>query len=1094
MTVVFKRAKVMGALRFLMLLFFCGNPNAWGGAVVGEHGPTRLQCESMKEPLGIDALHPRLSWQLQDDRRYVKQKAYEILVAGSLEQLNHNLASVWDSGRVESSESINVAYQGPDMESRRRYYWKVRMWDQDGVASGYSKPSFWEMGLLAASDWKAKWIARDFGIDSGQYESEANYIWGADEDALKHPKPGKRMFRFQFSLSQKPEKAALLIAGRDHLSVWINGKSILDSGKSAELHLPRDHWSYSRILPVGSVLARGMNTIAAEVRVDTPDPNPEEDSPDSAWLLATLRAQMPDGKIERFVTGPDWKTAREQPGITWSEESFDDASWPKAATVAAAGSQPLGTPWPVEPASLLRRKFQIAKTVKSARIYATALGAYELYLNGERVGKDVLAPGWTDYRKRIVYQVYDVTSRVKQNGNAIGAILGGGWYADGMSWRQTRYSFGPPPTRLLVQLEIEYQDGTHDAVVSDDSWQGAESAILFSEIYNGETYDRNLEQKGWAEPDFKNEPWKRVAVASAPSVPLVAQNFEPIRVEQALEPKAIANPKPGVYIFDFGQNMVGWARLHVSGARGGKVRLRFGEVLKPTGELYTENLRSAAATDTYILRGAGKEVFEPHFTFHGFRYVEVTGFPGVPAKSALQGIVFHTDAPFAMKFKTGSAMVNQLWSNILWGQRGNFLSVPTDCPQRDERLGWMGDAQVFWRTAAFNTDLASFSHKFATDMRDAQSAAGAYSDVSPRAGPTGDSAPGWADAGVIIPWTAYTQYRDVRLIEENWEAMEKWMKHVESANPNHLWLKERGNDYGDWVAIGSVTPKDLIATAYWAYDASVMRRMAQAIGKESEAERYQALFDKIRSAFNEAYVKPDATVGSGSQTSYVLALHMQLLPESRRSAAVEKLVADIKAHDWHLTTGFIGTPYLLLELSAHGHSEVAYKLLFQNTFPSWSYMIEHGATTMWERWNSDQMMDHPDMNSFNHYAYGSVAEWLYRYAAGIDFDTADPGFHRILLHPQFDAKLGSVEARYESQSGTIVSNWKVTGDDTTWIVTIPPNTTALLHFPNSAGGKIVESGKDIRASRGLQFIKEESNEALFEAQSGTYSFSMSKRQ
>jgi len=334
----------------------------------------------------------------------------------------------------------------------------------------------------------------------------------------------------------------------------------------------------------------------------------------------------------------------------------------------------------------------------------------------------------------------------------------------------------------------------------------------------------------------------------------------------------------------------------------------------------------------------------------------------------------------------------------------------------------------------------------------------------------------------------------VRLIEENWEAMERWMHHVESANPNYLWLRARGNDYGDWLAIGSETSKDLIATAYWAYDAFLMQRMALATGKKTDAERYQMLFDKIKAAFNEKYVGPGATVGNGSQTSYVLALHMQLLPESQRSAAVEKLVANIKAHDWHLTTGFLGTPYLLLELSANGHSDTAYKLLFQNTFPSWSYMIEHGATTMWERWNSDQMLDHPDMNSFNHYAYGAVAEWLYRYAAGIDFDVADPGFHRIVLHPQFEAKLGGVEASYDSQSGTIVSNWKINGAITTWNVMIPPNTTALLHFPKSVGAKILEGGKDVRESSGLKFSRQADSESLYEAQSGSYSFTISMMQ
>ena len=706
------------------------------------------------------------------------------------------------------------------------------------------------------------------------------------------------------------------------------------------------------------------------------------------------------------------------------------------------------------------------------------------------MGNDILAPGWTDYRKRIVYQVYDVTSQVKQGGNAIGAILGGGWYADGLGWLQTRFNFGPPPVRLLLQLELEYNDGTRDTVVSDESWKATQSPILGSEIYNGENYDARLEQKGWDEAGFSDARWGAVVVAAEPPAPLVAQDFQPIRVNETLKPKSVTSPTPGVYVFDLGQNMVGWARLHVTGKAGTKVQIRFGEVLKPNGELYTENLRTAEATDTYTLSGKGTESFEPHFTFHGFRYVELTGYPGKPSQDAVEGIVFYTAAPFTIQFSTGSPMVNQLWSNILWGQRGNFLSVPTDCPQRDERLGWMGDAEVFWRTASFNANLAAFSHKFTTDIRDAQSASGAFTDVSPRVGPTGDSVAGWADAGVIIPWSAYLQFRDTRILEENWAAMEKWMEHIAGANPNYLWLKERGNDYGDWLAIGSKTSKDLIATSYWAYDASIMMRMAQVLDRPSDEQKYREVFQKVRAAFNQEYVKPDGTVGTGSQTSYVLALHMNLLSQELRGIAAEKLVEDIKAHDWHLTTGFLGTPYLMIELSNSGHSDVAYRLLLQTTYPSWGYMIDHGATTMWERWNGDQMMGDPSMNSYNHYAYGAVAEWLYRYAAGIDEAVEDPGFHRLALHPQFDATLGAAKATYDSPYGAVTSNWKADGNTISWDVVIPPNTAGLLYFPGDVTTTILEDGKDLRQSAGISFVARDGRSAIYQAGAGSYRFSI----
>ena len=707
-------------------------------------------------------------------------------------------------------------------------------------------------------------------------------------------------------------------------------------------------------------------------------------------------------------------------------------------------------------------------------------------MNGQRTDADVLAPGWTDYRKRIVYQVYDVTSQIQQGANAIGALLGDGWYASGLSWNQTKYNFGPPPVRLLLQLRVEYADGSIESIVSDDSWKAAQSPILVSELYNGEAYDARLEQTGWNQASFSDSDWSPAAIAPTPAARLVAQDYQSIQRQEMLQAKTVKSPTPGVYIFDLGQNMVGWERLRVSGPAGTKIQLRFGEILKPNGELYADNMRSADATDTYILSGKGNEVFEPHFTFHGFRYIEMTGYPGIPASDALEGIVFYSAAPFTMKFHTKSEMVNQLWSNILWGQRGNFLSVPTDCPQRDERMGWMGDAQVFWRTASYNANLDAFSHKFTADIRDAQTASGAFTDVSPMLADVSNSVPGWADAGVIIPWTAYLQFGDTRILDENWTAMEKWMAHLESSNPNHLWMKERGNDYGDWLAIESKTSNDLIATAYWAYDAELMMRIARVLSLTQDEQKYANLFEHIRAAFEQAYVKANGTVGTGSQTSYVLALHMDLLPEALRGAAAKKLVHDIEAHDWHLTTGFLGTPYLLLELTKTGHSDVASHLLLQTTYPSWGYMIARGATTMWERWNGDQMMVDPTMNSYNHYAYGAVAEWLYRYVVGIDEDGDDPGFQHTILHPQFDAQIGEAAGTYESPYGEIKSAWKMQGRSTTWQIVIPANSTALLAFPAKTT-QILEGGADISRSSGISLLRREGTSVLYKADSGSYS-------
>jgi alpha-L-rhamnosidase len=1051
----------------------------------GANAPAELSCEGMFEPLGISQTSPRLSWQLTDRRRGALQTAYQVRVAPLIEKLGQAGTDSWDTGKIESNESLNVPYAGPALLSRHRYYWQVRVWDVEGKSSAWSKPGWWEMGLLAPGDWKAQWITRDLPVQRGDYESKPKWIWSANENALATAKTGKRDFRLDFTLSQKPKTAILFITGKDNLAVWINGRPSLAVSPMSKFGRPRDPWGTFHEISVDE-LQSGRNSIAAETTVDKPE---WPKAPLVGGFIAMLRVEMPDGTTRRVISSPDWKTIEGQRDAKWTAANFDDSSWPNATIAAEIGQTALGTPWPAEPISWLGRDFKVTRAIKSARIYSTALGTYQLYLNGTRVGDDVLAPGWTDYKKRVVYQVYDVTHQIRNGANSLVALLAGGWYGDGLGWLQNRYNFGPPPVRLMGQLEIEYDDGTRDTLATDESWRATSSALLKSDIYNGETYDARLEDTKLGAPSSTSAGWTKVTIVPPPDGAIVAQDFQPIRKQETLIPKAISNPSPGVYVFDLGQNMVGWARLHVSGNKGSKVQLRFAEVLKPNGDVYTDNLRTAEATDTYILRGGGPETFEPHFTFHGFRYIQLTGYPGTPTKNAVEGIAFYTSAPFTMKFHSANETLNQLASNILWGQRGNFLSVPTDCPQRDERLGWMGDAEVFWRTASYNADLDAFSHKFTQDIRDAQSPAGAYADVSPRVGPTGESAAGWGDAGIIIPWTAYMQFGDTVVVKENWPAMEKWMGHLADANPNYLWLKERGNDYGDWVAIGSQTSKDMIATAYWAYDATLMKQMAAAVGRIEDAEKYGRLFDQIRAAFQLAYVKEDGTVGTGSQTSYALALHMNMLDEKQRSIAAQKLVDDIASHGYHLTTGFLGTPYLLLELSKSGHSDVAYKLLLQRSYPSWFYMIDHGATTMWERWNGDQKMDDPSMNSFNHYAYGAVAEWLYRYAAGIDEAPDGPGFHNVVLHPQFNADLKEIDATFDSRRGQIASHWKVEGGSITWSIVIPANAAADLHFPASLDkAKLLEGGNSADQSESLKFIHAEPEGTVYHAGAGSYTF------
>jgi len=745
----------------------------------------------------------------------------------------------------------------------------------------------------------------------------------------------------------------------------------------------------------------------------------------------------------------------------------------------------------LSPAPFLRREFAVGKAVARATVHATALGVYRLRLNGQSVSEDHFAPGWTDYRKRVPYQTYDVTGLVQQGTNALGAALGDGWYAGYIGFENKRANYGPFP-RFLAQMTIEYADGTTETVGTDGDWRGATGPILYSDMLMGEAYDARLEMPGWDAPGFDDARWRPVHVLPAPQgAALVAQIDPPVLLTEELPARSVTQPIPGSYLFDLGQNMVGWARLKVQGPAGTVVQLRFGEVLQPDGSLYVANLRAAKATDTYILKGGGPETFEPHFTFHGFRYVEVTGFPGEPNLDAVTGCVLHSGIPRTGTFECDNALVNQLVQNIDWGQRGNFLSIPTDCPQRDERLGWMGDAQIFVRTAAGSRDVAAFFTKWMDDVADAQSPEGGFPDVAPRLVDLSDGAPAWGDAGVIVPWTIYQVYGDTRLLETNYAAMARWIEYLSSVNPDGLWTKRRNNDFGDWLSIAADTDKEVLATAYFAYDTSLMARIASVLGRTEDAARYEALFEKIKAAFNAAYVSEDGRLKGDTQTAYVLALRFELLPDAMRPLAAKRLVADIEAKGGHLSTGFVGVGYLCPVLTDVGYADVAYRLLLNETFPSWGYSIKQGATTIWERWDGwteEKGFQDVGMNSFNHYSLGSVGEWLQRCVAGIDTDPDAPGFAQIHLRPHPSRRLSSVRASFDSLHGQVASAWEWEGDTLRWDVVVPANTTATVFVPTDDPGSVQEGGQPADQSEGLQRLRAEDGFAVYTAGAGAYQF------
>lgn len=1064
-----------------------------------------LRVNQQVNPLGVDTPHPRLSWRLDDKRRGARQTAYQVLAATTPAGLREGKADLWDSGKVRSDQSIGVIYNGKPIRAQSACWWTVRVWDKDGKSSPWSKPGRWEMPLenplLGLTDWKAQWIGMaDEQSSEKDSLADAKWIWYPEGSPLQNAPAGERFFRFQFNLPNKPIKSAILAGAVDNsFDAQVNG-NVAVSGAG---------WQTSQAVSIALQLKPGPNRIDFAARNATDGP---------AGLAALVRVTFADGSIQRYVTGPGWQASQTRSA---GQSSGD---WKPAMVIASMGDAPWGQSelsqaQPTPPSPLLRKAFTLSKPFKSARVYVTAKGSYRLHINGERVGKDILTPDWTDYRMRIPYQIYDVTRMLRQGENAVGAMLGDGWYASGLGWNLQRYSFGSPPVQLLMQMRIDYADGTRETVVTDGSWKATVGPIIRSEIYAGETYDARKEQPGWDKTGFDDHGWKpvnavtpvsrsRVAIAwkdgrqptvlfpggaiktleSAPPPTLLVPQISPtIQKMDTVKPVAITSPKPGVKIYDMGQNMVGWVRLKVRGKAGNTVRMRFAEVLQPDGNIYTQNLRSAEATDTYTLRGEGTELFEPHFTYHGFRYVEVTGYPGQPDKDALIGQVFHTAAPASGSFASSNEMVNTLWANINRGQKGNMESVPTDCPQRDERLGWMGDAGIFWPTAVYNRDMAAFTHKWMRDVVDAQSSEGAFSDVAPRVVDPADGAPAWGDAGIILPYTTWRQYGDTRIIEDNYSAMQGWVEYVHSANPNLLWLKRRNNDFGDWVAVNDTpTDKNVIATAFFAQSVKMLAQMARAIGKEDDANRYAALFDGIRTAFNKAYVKPDGLIGNGSQTCYVLALQVGLLDEAGRKEATRRLVADIDKRGGHLSTGFIGSAYLMPVLSQNGQDETAYRLLLNDTFPSWGYMIKKNATTMWERWNGDT--GDPAMNSFNHYAFGAVGEWMYRYMAGIDQEAGSTGFKQIVIRPRFDKRMDSAGADYESVYGTIRSFWLRGKDQMMLRVTIPANTTATIYVATTNQNRVTENGKPIDAKSGITFLRMEDGCAVYSVEAGEYVF------
>ena len=964
---------------------------------------------------------------MRDATRGAKQTAYQVLVAGSAEKLAADQGDLWDSGKVASDQSTQVVYAGKALESRVQCFWKVRVWDAAGNPTAYSEPALWSMGLLKPADFKAKWISmKGSNVHPSIPKPPAPptfegcaWVWAAEPgvNAVEKAPVGPRYFRSSVTLPEGKtiEKAVFLIAADDGAELFVNGVSLTAGagfGSPAAVDVTKN-------LKAGS-----PNSLAVVATNGGEVPNP-------AGLIGKLEIKFTDGTKLVKIIDASWKSAVKADG-KWFEAAFDDSTWPAAVQIAKLGEgawgnnlkAPAGTAQYLA-CPLFRKEFNVQGEIRRATLYGSALGIYRLYLNGRAVGNDYFTPDWTDYKKRVYYNTYDVTELVRANGaNAIGGVAAAGWYAGGVGWQKQRNHYGDKP-KLAAQLEIELADGTVQTIATDETWKTSLGPYVEGEFLAGETYDATQERRGWTSPGLDAAAWQPVDVTA--SIPAKVEAFPGLTVQETgvLPTQKITEPKPGVYVFDLGQNFAGFARLKVSGPAGTKVVLRFAEVLNPDGTIYTTNLRDARVIDTYVLRGQGEEVWQPRFTFHGFRYVEVQGYPGKPEKDAITGIAINSNIPLTGSFECSSPMINQLYKNIVWTQRANYISVPTDCPQRDERLGWMGDAETFVRAGTYNADSAAFYTKWLVDVDDAQRADGQFSDVSPRLVDPDGGVAAWGDAGTICPWTIYEVYNDKRLLAQHYPAMARW---VEYCRNNSKDLLRPAAGFGDWLSIKADTPLDVIATAYFAYSTHLTADAARVLGKQDDAKKYDELFQQIKAAFNKAYVNAEGRIKGNTQTCYVMALWFDLLPAEKRAAAVKYLVDDIKSRNTHLSTGFVGTSVLMPTLSANGQTPVAYQLLLNDTFPSWGFSIKHGATSIWERWDGwtpEKGFQDPGMNSFAHYSFGAVARWMFQTAGGIDM--AEPGFQRLLIHPQPAKGLDWVKAGYRSIHGQIGSQWRTEG-------------------------------------------------------------------
>jgi len=1024
---------------------------------------THLLTEYLENPLGIDVPQPWLSWQLGQDVRGARQSAYQIQVADSLEALKSGKANVWDGGKVFSNQTVNIPLPASGgLASGMRCYWRVKVWDADGAPSDFSAPAWFEMGLLNKEDWQGVWLTAPFAGNGyhSALESKA--------DVAKW---------VQIDLGESKEFASIrLFPCRAH-SWYADITPGFGFPVRYRLEASDEHEFKQPVLLVDKTDADSAAADAGEEPVTLSfDPVKAR----YVRLTVTKLYTQADGR-KLFALGEIQILDAMSANLALNKpvqalDSFEERGW--ARSCLTDGSAANGFPQGAAP--LLRFEFALDKSVKRARAYVAGAGYCELYLNGGKVGDRVLDPAFTTFSKRVLYSAYDVTNQVKQGRNAVGAILGKGWY-------------GGPPC-VIAQLNIEFKDGTRASITTNPDWKYDLGPIVDNSVIHGETYDARLEQPGWGTPGFDDSKWRPVLVADPPTERLSAQMMPPIRVVETIKPKKMRRLKDGSWAFDFGQNFSGWCRLKVSGPAGTEVVLKHAELQNRDGTLGLFTIRAAKATDRYILKGEGMETYEPRFTYHGFRYAQISGLPGRPALGTLTGCVVHTDLPRRAAFECSDPLINKIQSNCVWGYRTNWHSIPTDCPQREERQGWMGDAHAAAETGLYNFDMAAAFRNYVRNMQDEQGEDGRIPDTAPHTWGNNPGDPTWSGAYTFIPWDVYRHSGDTRILERHYEGFKRYLDNLQSRAKDYI-ISHLG--YGDWVSVGGWTPLELMHTGSYYRSAWIVARCAEILGHSEDAKKYNQLCSKIAEAFNANFFHPETNnYAGGSQFSNALPLYLNIVPEDRRKAVVDNLVNDIMVkYKGHLSTGFPGTKYLMDVLCNEGHADVAYTILMQRSFPSWGYMIECGATTIWEYWELTGMM------SQNHPALGSVSGWFYRMVAGIVPRADTPGYECFDIKPFVAGDLKEAKASLNTIRGLAASHWKRDERGISLNVTIPANTQASVWVPKvglanievEEGSAVVwRSGKFIPGVAGIAGASDAGDWIRFEAGSGDYSFRLAR--